>query len=345
MTRFFLGIDVGGTNIKSGVLDANGHSYSKVSLSTEAQNGPDKGIERICDLAQKAVSEAGCAWDDIAQVGLATPGTMDLSTGMLLNPPNLPGWVNLPIRDIVQEKLNRSTILQNDANAAAFGEFWVGEARGKNSLVMWTLGTGIGCGIIVGNTIIEGEHSHGSECGHIIVEMDNGRMCATDQSGTLEAYASSKSIVKRCLEGMENDQQSSLRDLVNHNEKITPLLIAQAAEDGDEFAEKLIMDTAKYLGVGTTTLMHTINPAIVLFGGAMTFGRNDTELGRRFIERIRREVRARAFPVPAEKTVIEYASLGGDAGYIGAAGCAKLAFERSKTTSCERGNPSMPLQS
>lgn len=332
MTPLFLGIDVGGTNIKSGVLDQKGSSLSNVSLPTEAENGPEKGIERICEVAGKAVLEAGCQWDEVVQVGLATPGTMDIPAGMLLNPPNLPGWINLPIRDIVQEKLGRPTILQNDANAAAYGEYWVGEARGKNSLVMWTLGTGIGCGIIVEDTIVQGEHSHGSECGHIIVEMEGGRQCNTGQFGTLEAYASAKSIVKRCHEAMANGRRTTLSELSNKDEKITPLLIAQAAEAGDELAEELIMDTAKYLGVGTTTLMHTINPAIVLFGGAMTFGRNDTELGRRFIERIRQEVRERAFPVPAEKTIIEYASLGGDAGYIGAAGCAKLAYEKSRTT-------------
>jgi glucokinase len=254
---------------------------------------------------------------------------MDIPAGMLLNPPNLPGWVNFPIRDRVAERMKLQTVLQNDANAAAYGEFWAGAARQAKSLVFWTLGTGIGCGIIVEDLIIEGAHSHGGECGHIIIEMTNGRLCDTGQYGTLEAYAGAKGVVRRCQEGLDAGRQTILRDRVAAGEELTPLLIAQCAEADDEFAHELVMETARYMGIGTTTLMHTIDPEMVLIGGAMTFGGNDTPLGRRFIDEIRSEVKKRAFPIPAAKTVIEFASLGGNAGYIGAAGCARLKFGRS----------------
>jgi glucokinase len=192
-------------------------------------------------------------------------------------------------------------------------------------MVMWTLGTGIGCGIIVGDVVIEGEHSHGGECGHIVIQMENGRLCGTGQYGTLEAYAGGKALVQRCEEAVRAGRRSVLHEIVASGAELTPLVIANAAEAGDLLADELIMETARFMGVGTTSLMHTIDPNLVLFGGAMTFGRNKTELGRRFLSEIQNEVKKRAFPVPYARTRIEYATLGNDAGYIGAAGCARLA--------------------
>jgi glucokinase len=325
---FFLGIDVGGTNVKAGVVDNEGQSLSSVSVPTEAARGPEAGVENIGRAGEKALKEAGLSAADVAGVGLATPGTMDIPAGMLLDPPNLPGWSHYPIERRVAERLGLPTVLQNDANAAAYGEFWAGAARDAGSLVFWTLGTGIGCGIIVGDTIIEGAHSHGAECGHIIIEMHNGRRCDTGQYGTLEAYAAAKGLVRRCREALEAGRGGALADEAGRGIEITPLLIAEHAEAGDELALELVLDTARFLGVGTTTLMHTIDPEMVLFGGAMTFGGPESPLGRRFMDEIRAEVRKRAFPVPAEKTRIDFASLGGDAGYIGAAGCARLRIKK-----------------
>jgi glucokinase len=274
----------------------------------------------------RAIAECSLSLDDILAIGVATPGTMDIPAGMILEPPNLPGWVNIPIRQLVSDHFGKPAVLQNDANAAAYGEYWVGRGRDAHSMVFWTLGTGIGCGIIVADMIIQGEHSHGSECGHIIIEMDNGRLCATGQYGTLEAYSSATALVQRCREALSAGRDSVLRDVVSQGEELTALRIARAAEAGDRLADELIMESARCLGVGTTSLMHTIDPSMILLGGAMTFGRNETELGRRFLQRVRDEVKARAFPVPAAKTMIDYATLGNDAGFIGAAGCARREF-------------------
>ncbi len=326
----YLGVDVGGTNIKVGVLDDAGRVLCEVQGPTEVEKGPEAGVEKIGQLAEQAVRECGLTLEQVSAVGLATPGTMDIPGGMLLEPANLPGWWNFPIRDRVAERLNKPTVLQNDANAAAYGEYWAGAGRKARSLVMWTLGTGIGCGIIIGDLIVEGAHSHGGECGHIIIEMDNGRRCDTGQYGTLEAYAGGKSLVRRCREQLDAGRESVLRQWLAEGKELTPLLMAQAAEQGDELCNELIMEVARCMGVGTTTLMHTIDPDMVLFGGAMTFGRNETELGRQFIQRIRDEVKARAFPIPAQNTVIDYAALGYRAGFIGAAGCARLHARQSE---------------
>jgi glucokinase len=322
----YVGIDVGGTNIKTGIVTHSGKSLTKTTLPTEAERGIQHGLGVIYGTVELALSQAKLSLSDVEAIGLATPGTMDIPGGWLLEPPNLPGWWNFPIRDTVGEHFKKPTLLQNDANAAAYGEFWVGAAREAHSLVFWTLGTGIGCGIIIGDVIIEGEDSHGAECGHIIIDLDSTRMSAAQQYGTLEAFCGAKAVVSRCAEKLASGRQSVLHKHLEAGEELTPLLIAQAAEKGDQVADEVVMDTARYLGVGTTTLMHTINPNIFLFGGAMTFGRNETELGRRFLQTIKDEVKKRAFHVPYERTRIDFATLGGDAGYIGAAGCARLKF-------------------
>jgi glucokinase len=323
---FYLGVDVGGTNIKAGVVDNAGRPQSHVTVPTEAARGPEVGLENIARAAEMAIAESGLARGALRGVGLATPGTMDIPAGMLLDPPNLPGWTNFPIRDRLAQKLQLPTVLQNDANAAAYGEFWAGGAKDARSLVFWTLGTGIGCGIILDDVIIEGAHSHGAECGHTIIEMNGRRECGSDQRGTLEAYAGARALVARCQEALAAGRESSIRQRMAAGEELTPLVIGQAAEAGDQLCHDLVMETARFMGVGTVNLMHTIDPEMVLYGGAMTFGRNETPLGRRFLEEIKAEVKKRAFPIPAAKTVLEYASLGGDAGFIGAAGCARLKF-------------------
>ncbi|MEO1995558.1 MAG: ROK family protein, partial [Planctomycetaceae bacterium] len=140
---YYLGIDVGGTNVKAGVVDHRGHPQSYCSQPTEAARGPQQGVETICRTAQQAIAESEIDVTALRAIGLATPGTMDIPAGVLLDPPNLPGWTNLPIRQLIADRFEKPTVLQNDANAAAFGEYWAGAGRTAHSLVMITLGTGV----------------------------------------------------------------------------------------------------------------------------------------------------------------------------------------------------------
>jgi glucokinase len=324
----FLGIDVGGTNVKVGVVSNDGKILAQASVPTEPHLGPDHGVRQMTLAAHQAVQQLSMPFEAIAAVGLATPGTMDIPAGMLLNPPNLPGWDNFPVRQKVADALQRPTILQNDANAAAYGEYWAGVASEADSLVFFTLGTGLGGGLIVDDTIVQGEHSHGSELGHTIIEMDNGRLCKTGQFGTLEAYCSATALIERFHEAMQQGHTSSVSGRMDDVTALSPLLIAEEAEKGDELSRVLILEMARCLGTATTSICHVIDPTMVLLGGAMTFGRHETEIGRAFLERVRTEFRRRAFPVLAEKITIDYASLGGNAGFIGAAGCARRALNR-----------------
>lgn len=330
--RLFLGIDLGGTNVKAGVVDDLGHVLASGSVATEAAQGPDHGVRQMVLAGKNAVQSGGFSLQEIAAVGLATPGTMDIPGGMLLDPSNLPGWMNFPIRDRVGKELGRPTILQNDANAAAYGEYWAGQAKDVRSLLFYTLGTGLGGGVIVDDHIIEGQHSHGAELGHVILEMNNGRLCTSGQYGTAEAYVSATALLRQFREKLESGEVTSVRDRLAAGEELTPLLISQEAESGDHLSLELIMEMARCLGAAIVSAVHVIDPAMVLLGGAMTFGRNETKVGREFLHRVHQEFRARTFATLADKITIEYASLGGDAGFIGAAGCARRALDSGKLT-------------
>jgi glucokinase len=329
----FVGVDLGGTNVKIGVVDDLGRPLSWLSIPTHAEAGPDNAVARMGRGVDEALVRAGVAKAEVAGCGLGSPGTMDIPSGMLLEPPNLQGWENYPLRDRLHVATGLSVTFTNDANAAAYGEFWVGSGRGLSSLVTLTLGTGVGGGIIVEGLAVEGRHSTGAECGHLIIDSrDDARVCSCGQPGHLEGYASATAVIERMHEALAAGRASSLAKRLANGEELTPIMIGEEAEAGDRLAEEILMETARYLGIGVVTLMHIIDPDGVVIGGAMTFGGDETPLGRRFLARIREEVRRRAFPVLAEKTTIEYAYLGGDAGFIGAAGLARLAHRKSQST-------------
>jgi glucokinase len=242
---------------------------------------------------------------------------------VILDPPNLKPWQNVPVRQYIHDTLKLPTAFQNDANAAAFGEYWAGAGRGAHSMVLFTLGTGVGGGIVIGDTVVEGEHSHGAELGHVRIALTPARQCGCGRMGCLEAYASATSVVKRTLEALaEKPGISSLSAILHRGEEVSSRAIFEAAAAGDELAAKIVEDTAYYLAVGATNMMHTIDPNVVVFTGGMIAA------GDSFLERIRWHVKHMAFPVPAANTRILFSQLGTDAGFIGAAACGRKLLKR-----------------
>ncbi len=321
----FVGLDVGGTNMKAGVVDDSGRPLSAVNLPTDHERGQEYGLERMCDTIREAARAADLRMDQIAAIGVATPGTMDIPAGIILDPPNLKPWRNVPVRQYVFDKFKLPTAFQNDANAAAFGEYWAGAGKGRHSMVLFTLGTGIGGGIIIGDMVVEGEHSHGAELGHMKIETTHPRRCGCGRLGCLEAYASATAVVGRAREALEKDDgRSSLHAVLKRHGEITSRDIFDAAANGDALAGTIVEETAFYLGVGAMNLMHMIDPDMIVFGGGMIAA------GEPFLERIRHHVREMAFPVPAAKTQVRYAQLGSDAGFIGAAACARKLYRTGK---------------
>jgi len=324
--NLYVGLDVGGTSMKAGVVDDAGKPLASVSVPTEAHRGQEVGLEHMCQAIRQAIASAGLRLKDISAIGVATPGTMDIPGGIILDPPNLKPWRNVPVRDHVAKTFKLPTAFQNDANAAAFGEFWAGAGRDVHSLVLFTLGTGVGGGIIIGDLVVEGEHSHGAELGHMKIEMTNPRQCGCGRWGCLEAYASATAVVKRTSDALaQKGGKSSLKSIQNKEGGLTSRDIFDAAHAGDALADKIVDETAYYLAVGAMNMMHTIDPDMIVFAGGMIAA------GDSFLQRIRRHVKDLAFPVPAEKTTICYAQLGTDAGFIGAAACArKLHIQKKK---------------
>jgi glucokinase len=194
-------------------------------------------------------------------------------------------------------------------------------------MALFTLGTGIGCGIIIGDVVVQGAHSHGGESGHIVIDIsERARPCNCGHNGHLEAYASATGVVRRTQEALNNGRATSLSKRIAAGDELTPKLIADEAEAGDELSLEIVLETARYVGIGVVNMIQTVEPDAVLLGGAMTFGGRESALGRRFLDRVKEEVRRHVRPALAEKTVIDFASLGGDAGYIGAAGVARLQY-------------------
>ena len=328
---YYVGVDLGGTNVKAGVVDDLGRPMSWLSVPTETPKGPENGARRMGLAVHGAIEQAGLQPSDIINVGLGSPGTMDIPNGKLVMPSNLKGWEHFPIASRLSHYCGLPVIFSNDATAAAYAEYWSGAGRGFKSLVLFTLGTGIGCGIIIDDVSIDGENSHGGECGHIVINnSDDSRLCECGRRGHLEAYASATAVIKRTQEALDAGCKSSLYDRLTNGDKLDPKIVAEEAEKGDRLCKDMIFETARYMGVGISILMHTVDPTGILLGGAMTFGGNDTELGRRFLQEVKEEVNRRVFAVLAERITIEFAALGGDAGFIGAAGLARAAHRKSR---------------
>jgi len=257
---------------------------------------------------------------------------MDISKGMMLQPHNLPHWYDAPVKKLVADAFGLPVAFANDANAAAYGEFWIGSGKAYHSIVLLTLGTGVGGGIIIGDLSVDGENSHGSECGHIIIDnTPSARMCGCGQPGHLEAYCSATALVKRAWQELNaRVRKTTLANRVAKGEELTALMVSEEAAIGDALSSDLIQELATWLGLGIVSLMHTIDPGAVILGGAVNFGGHDATVGKKFIERVRAVVKKHAFPIPAARTTIDFATLGGDAGFIGAAGIARIEYHRKK---------------
>jgi glucokinase len=318
----FLGIDVGGTNVKLGLLTATGDLVTSTSFPTRAEKAPDYAIGEIARVVTEIFGQLKLSKSRLAAAGIGTPGPLNIHTGYILEPTNMPGWRHFPVRDELSRALGIPVTFTNDANAAAFGEFWLGSAKENNSLVLLTLGTGVGGGIIIDHHCVEGAHGLGAEIGHIQIDSRaQARMCSCGRPGHLEAYASATALVDRARIQL---QQS--KSILAEVPELTAHAVYSAALDGDRLAIELIDETADYLATGIGIVAHVIDPEAVLLGGAMTFGGQSSEIGRRFLARIVSQVKIAVFPEILEHLKIDFASLGSDAGFIGAAGLAKVRF-------------------
>lgn len=314
--KYIVGIDLGGTNIKTAIVSEEKKIISKVSVPTPAQEGPEAVMDKMADSVLTLIKNSNLSKEDILAVGIGAPGPMDWRTGIVFSPPNLPGWHNVPLAEEMRKRLQLPCYVENDANAACYGEYWLGAGQGCECIAVFTLGTGVGGGIVVFNQLLRGIDGTAGELGHLKVQRD-GRLCGCGSRGCLEAYASVTGMIKTAIEGIEKGRKTILLEMCNNNpHNITGKMISEAAEKGDEFAQEVFYETAVWLGLGIASVVNMLNPEKVILCGGMIGA------GERLFKPVRETVMKNAFEVPAKRCQIVPAGLGEDSGVFGCAGCA-----------------------
>jgi glucokinase len=315
--RWIVGVDLGGTNIVVGLLPVDGGDVLALrARPTESQRGAKFVVDRIVEMVEHSIAdvlaEHAGSRDEVAGVGIGSPGPLDRAAGMVINTPNL-GWRNFPLRDLISNALDLPATLDNDANCATYGEWWLGAGREVDTLVGLTLGTGIGGGIVLGGEIYHGVSDVAGEIGHMTID-STGRKCKCGNYGCLEAYASGPAIALRAVEGIDAGVETSLVDLVHGElEHITAATVYEAVVQGDPYATEVMKDTAKFLGAGIANIINILNPEMVVIAGGVT------RAGEHLFGPLRGEVRRRAFRSAEERCRIVSAELPGMAGVVGAA--------------------------
>ena len=321
--KWVIGVDLGGTNIVVGVLPIDAAEADVLALKsepTDAERGAKYVVDKIVLLIEEAraevVAQFGGTRADFAGLGIGAPGPLNRQTGTVIQSPNL-GWRNFPLRDLISNAVNLPAVLDNDANCATYGEWWLGAGRNVDTLIGLTLGTGIGGGIVLHGEIFYGVSDAAGEIGHMTIEA-NGRKCPCGNYGCLEAYASGPAIARRAIEGLEAGAESLLSDLVgNKLENITAATVYEAVVHGDTYANEVMRETAKFLGAGVANIVNIFNPDMIVISGGVT------KAGDHLFVPLRAEVRRRAFKSALDACQITAAQLPGTAGVIGAAGVFK----------------------
>ncbi len=313
-----LAVDIGGTKILTAVFASDGSMQAREVRPTLAGEGASAVIERLCRAIGDIMNNNGVEPSQLAGIGIACAGGIDTGRGVVVTPsPNVPGWVNVPLAEIVKKKSGVNTLVINDASAAALGEHRFGAGRGVKNLVLFTLGTGIGGGIIVDGRVYLGASGGAGELGHMTIDA-GGPECGCGNTGCLEMLASGRAIARDAVRRLKKGEKSSLLDMVNGEmEKITAEHVGKAARNGDSLAVAVLEQAAYYLGIGMVNAVNIFNPEMIVLGGGMA------ELGDILTEPGRRMVDERTFSINARAVRIVTAQLGNEAGVYGAAAFVK----------------------
>ncbi len=315
-SQFIVGVDLGGTNIVVCAMSADGtRQHGLHSEPTRAHEGADAVIGRMAQMVNETINvtmrETGVSRDAFRGVGVGAPGPLDREAGVVLVAPNL-GWRNVPLRDRMTELTGLDAAIDNDANCATYGEWWIGAAKGGRNVIGVTIGTGIGGGMIVNGELYHGSSDSAGEIGHTTIDQ-TGRRCGCGNYGCLEAYASGTAIAERAREALAYDTASILPDLVDGDvSKITAAIVYEAASRGDAVATEVVRDTARFLGTGLANLLNIFNPDVVVIAGGVT------QAGEALFGPLRAEIRRRAFKMAVDACRIVPGTLPGTAGVVGA---------------------------
>ena len=309
---YSLGIDIGGTNIKAGVVDDNFNIIAQSKVKTNSEQGSDEVLKKIAEAGKLAIEESKIPLSEISRAGMGCPGTCNPETGLVEYSNNLK-WENVPLQRSVAEALGIPAYIENDANAAALGEFYAGAAKGADSAIIITLGTGLGAGIIINGKLFSGSNYAGAEIGHTVLD-PHGDPCTCGRKGCFETFCSATALVKYTKRAIEQHPDSLLAKTAYEEGRISGRTAFNAAKAGDKYGQEVVDNFINYLACGLINTINIFQPDILCIGGGVS---NEGEnLLKPLKERIRQEVYSKN---SSHNTEIALCSLGNRAGIIGAA--------------------------
>lgn len=315
---FYIGIDLGGTNIAAGIVDENGAIIKKGSVPTGRTRPSGEIVEDMCSLVKRLMDETGINESQVDSIGIGSPGIPDRKNGIIIYNCNL-GFRNVPIRQLMQRHFNLPVYLENDANCAAIAESVAGAAKGEPFAVAITIGTGIGGGVIIDNKLYTGFNGAGGELGHVVIQMD-GEPCTCGRKGCWEAYSSATALIRQTIRAARNNPQSVIHQLVNGDlDKVDAKTAFDAARLGDETGRQVVEQYIEMLADGLANMINIFQPSVVVLGGGVS------KEGENLLGPLREKVRRRTYcaeGVPNTRLVA--AQMGNDAGIVGAAFISKV---------------------
>ncbi|WP_368254822.1 ROK family protein [Clostridium paraputrificum] len=306
MKKYVIGVDLGGTKISTAISTIEGNILANVVLPTKAEEGEAAVLGRIVQSIDEVIVGSSTSIDEIEAIGIGSPGPLDAKKGIIITTPNLP-FKNYNLVQPLKEKYNIPVYLDNDANAAAIGEYMFGAGKGKNSIVYFTVSTGVGGGAVLDGKVYRGHTSNALEIGHTTVD-PNGPRCNCGNLGCLEAMSSGTAIAKKGKEAVSTNVETSLK---NHD-TVTSYEVFKEAEAGDEVAKDIIDNALTYLGIGVANAIATFDPEMIIIGGGVS------KAGDIVFDTVKKVVNKRCFKSMAESCEIVPAGLGSDAGVVGA---------------------------
>lgn len=312
--RVYAGIDIGATNIKYGLVDQTGKVLFREQRPTVAEKGADALLHLVTNIGERLLLFAAEDDHEVRWVGIGTPGGVDARTGRVIGPcPNIAGWEGIEIGPHLSDRLNLEVYIENDVNAMALAEAKFGAAIGYNSVVCAAVGTGVGGGLILNGQLWRGASSTAGELGHMSINFE-GPSCHDEARGCIEKYCCSAAIIARTRQKLKDNMTEAFAEILNGDPgNLNIKKLFQAAKKGDQVASAVIEETADYLAIGLAGIVNLLNPEIVVIGGGVADG------GAGFVEAVSAGIRKRAFAPATEHLRVSRATLGNDAGFIGAA--------------------------
>ena len=316
----YIGCDLGGTNLRAAIVDVKtGNVLRQESIPTRARDGHDVVMKRMGNFILDVIRESGMHKEEIGAVGIGVPGVLDLEKGETLFLPNLPGtWPHVPLGETITDLTGLRTVLLNDVRAITNGEWQFGAGRGVDTLAVFAIGTGIGGGLVINGQLHLGIGGTGGELGHITINF-NGPRCGCGNNGCVEAYASGPAIAARGMKAVSQGLTTKIADLCEYDlNRITPELIVEAAQAGDEIAKDIYERSGFYIGIAAANMCVSVSPQRIVIAGGVA------QAGELLLVPIRRTLRERVHVMPVEQVEVVQSQLGDNAGVIGVACWAAL---------------------